>query len=135
MAEGTAEKGGPVALELIGWGADSGGPRRDGLDLFRIDVIHHEAKLDRGAPGGPALDPAELRQHLLLYAAMMGLCWLLDAPPRIRREVPALADATGPLDPLILASETARVQLQMMTNFLMLWVREDATGVLARLFG
>ena len=30
MAEGTAEKGGPVALELIGWGADSGGPRRDG---------------------------------------------------------------------------------------------------------
>ncbi len=87
------------------------------------------------AAGGPALDPAELRQHLLLYAAMMGLCWLLDAPPRIRREVPALADATGPLDPLILASETARVQLQMMTNFLMLWVREDATGVLARLFG
>jgi hypothetical protein len=53
MAEGTAEKGGPVALELIGWGADSGGPRRDGLGLFSIDVIHHEAKLDRGAPGGP----------------------------------------------------------------------------------
>ena len=53
MAEGAAEKGGPVALELIGWGADSGGPRRDGLGLFSIDVIHHEAKLDRGAPRGP----------------------------------------------------------------------------------
>ena len=88
-----------------------------------------------GAAGGPALDLAELRQHLLLYVAMMGLCWLLDAPPRIRREVPDLAETTGPLDPRILASETARVQLQMMTNFLMLWEAEDATGVLASLFG
>jgi len=95
------------------------------LSLF-VDEYH--------AAGSPALDLAELRRHLLLYVAMMGLCWLLDAPPRIRREVPELADTTGPHDPRMLASETARVQLQMMTNFLMLWQKEDATEVLARLF-
>ena len=84
--------------------------------------------------GGPILDPAELRRHLSVYVAMMGLCWLLDAPPRIRREVPELAETQSPLDPRILASETARVQLQMMTNFLMLWQAEDVTGTIGRLF-
>ena len=52
-----------------------------------------------------------------------------------RREAPALAEATGPLHPHILASETARVQLQMLTNFLMLWQAEDTTGLIARKFG
>jgi hypothetical protein len=86
------------------------------------------------AHGGPALDLAELRTHLLLYSAMMGLCWLMDAPPRIRREVAGLGDCTGPLDPRITASETERVQLQMMTNFLAFWQAEDLTGTIKRLF-
>lgn len=86
------------------------------------------------AHGGPTLDLAELRTHLLLYSAMMGLCWLMDAPPRIRREVAELADCTGPLDPRITASETARVQLQMMANFLAFWQAEDLTGTIKRLF-
>lgn len=102
---------------------------RDHLDellaLFAAEYAVH---------GGPPLDLAALRTHLLLYCAMMGLCWLMDAPPRIRREVPDLAACTGPLDPRILASETARVQLRMMTNFLAFWQREDLTGVLERLF-
>jgi hypothetical protein len=84
--------------------------------------------------GGPALDLGQLRTHLLLYASMMGLCWLLDAPPRIRREVPGLATCTGPFDPRITASETARVQLQMMTNFLSFWEADDLTGTLQLLF-
>jgi hypothetical protein len=85
--------------------------------------------------GGPALDLGELRLHLLLYTGMMGLRWLLDAPPRIRREVPDLAGCDGPLDPRLLASETARVQLRMLTNFLGLWQREDLNGTIMRLFG
>lgn len=120
-----------VAMTL--WGCLSSAEQwlwRDHLDELLALFAREYA-----AAGGPALDPAELRQHLLLYVTMMGLCWLLDAPPRIRREVPDLAATTGPLDPRILASETARVQLQMMTNFLMLWQKEDATEVLARLFG
>ena len=84
--------------------------------------------------GGPHLDRATLKLHLSLYVAMMGLRWLMDAPPRIRREAPDLAACTGPLDPRILASETARVQLQMMTNFLALWQREDLTGIIRRRF-
>ena len=85
--------------------------------------------------GGPALDLGLLRTHLLLYVAMMGLCWLMDAPPRIRREVPDLAQCSGPLDPRITASETARVQLRMMTNFLAFWEAEGLDAVLVRRFG
>lgn len=95
------------------------------LALFTAEYAAH---------GGPMLDPATLKTHLLLYSAMMGLCWLMDAPPRIRREVPELADCTDRLDPRITASETARVQLQMMTNFLAFWQAEDLTGTLRRLF-
>ncbi|RZJ97757.1 MAG: hypothetical protein EOO76_18240 [Novosphingobium sp.] len=102
---------------------------RDHLDALLALFVAEYA-----AAGGPAVDRAELRTHLLLYTAMMGLCWLMDAPPRVRREVPELALCTGPLDPRITASETARVQLQMMTNFLAFWQREDLTGTLARLF-
>lgn len=120
----------PVAMTL--WGCLSsaqGWLWRDHLDellaLFASEYAAH---------GGPALDRAELKTHLLLYSAMMGLCWLMDAPPRIRREVADLADCDGPLDARILASETARVQLQMMTNFLAFWQSEGLTGRLRSLF-
>jgi hypothetical protein len=120
-----------VAMTL--WGCLSGAEGwmwRDHLDeLLALFAREYEGC------GGPPLDPAALRLHLLLYAAMMGLCWLMDAPPRIQREVPDLADCTGPLDPRITASETARVQLQMMTNFLALWQAEDLTDKLRLLFG
>lgn len=124
---------GQMHLAMTLWGCLSSAEQwlwRDHLDeLLALFAAEYEAA------GGPSLQLAELRTHLLLYVTMMGLCWLLDAPPRIRREVPDLADTTGPLDPRILASETARVQLQMMTNFLMLWQEEDATGAIAKLFG
>ncbi len=124
---------GQLHLAMSLWGCLSSAEQwmwRDHLDeLLELFAAEY------AAAGGPAIDLAELRTHLLLYTAMMGLRWLLDAPPRIRREAPALAEATGPLDPIILASETARVQLQMLTNFLMLWEAEDATGLIARLFG
>ena len=99
-----------------------------------LDELLALFEAEYAAAGGPVLDLTELRTHLLLYVAMMGLCWLLDAPPRIRREVAGLADISGPRDPRILASETARVQLQTMINFLMFWEAEDATGVITRLF-
>lgn len=102
---------------------------RDHLDELLALFVSEYA-----AAGGPALDRAELKTHLLLYTAMMGLCWLMDAPPRIRREVPELALCAGPLDPRITASETARVQLQMMTNFLAFWQSAGLTATLRRLF-
>lgn len=85
--------------------------------------------------GGPVLAVEDLAEHLLYYAAMMGLVWLMDAPPRIAREVAELADCTGPLDPRILASETARVQLRMMTNFMRHWQAQDLSSRIAARFG
>lgn len=97
-------------------------------DLLGLFASEYEAA------GGPPIDMAEFRLHLLLYVATMGLCWLMDAPPRIQREVPDLTDCLTPLDPRILASETARVQLQMMANFLSFWQAEDLTGILGQMF-
>jgi len=75
--------------------------------------------------GGPPLDAWELKLHLELYVAMMGLTWLLDTPPLIKQRIPDLAQAKGPLDECILADELSRSQLQMMTNFLNFWERQD----------
>ena len=124
---------GQLHLAMALWGCLSSAEPwlwRDHLDELLTRFVAGYA-----AAGGPALDPAELRVHLLLTVVQMGLRWLMDAPPRIRREVPDLAATTGPLDPRLLASETARVQLQMLTNVLTLWEREDVSGLLEQLFG
>ena len=86
------------------------------------------------ASGGPQIDVAELRLHLQLYVGTMGLCWLMDAPPRIRGAVPDIADCETRMDPRILANETARVQLQMMSNFLCFWEASDLTNKLKSQF-
>jgi hypothetical protein len=119
-----------VAMTL--WGCLSSA--EDWLWESHLDELLARFAAGYEAAGGPRLDPAELRLHLVLYTAMMGLRWLLDAPPRIRREVAGLADCDGPLDPRLLASETARVQLRMLTNFLGLWQREDLDGTIRRRF-
>jgi hypothetical protein len=83
--------------------------------------------------GGPALDVAELKLHLALYAATMGLAWLLDAPPLILAQIPDLSDVKNRFDPRFLADEHARTQLQIMTVFLNLWDTQNFGQVLARL--
>jgi hypothetical protein len=86
------------------------------------------------ACGGPAIDVPLLKAHLVLYVAMMGIAWLLDAPARILRELPDLPAAATPDHEAILGNETARVQLAMMSNFLHLWYRADATQIIADRF-
>jgi hypothetical protein len=54
--------------------------------------------------GGPNLDPERLRRHTLLYAAVMGVAWLLDAPALIRKRFGPDSPA-GRRDP---ASRTTR---------------------------
>lgn len=80
--------------------------------------------------GGPALDLAVLKQQLMLYVALMGLTWLLDAPAYLRMLVPDLADVQSRHDPRIRDNEAARTQLQMLTTFLNLWETQDFGGVL-----
>jgi hypothetical protein len=82
------------------------------------------------ASGGPLIDVRELKLHVELYVALMGLAWLLDAPPLIQSAVPELAEIENRHDPRIEGNELARAQLHLMTVFLNLWQREDFAKVL-----
>jgi hypothetical protein len=82
------------------------------------------------AAGGPDLEPAELKLHLQLMTALMGLAWLLDAPPIIRAQVPELAAVESPRDPRFAANETARMRLHMITMFFNVWRGQDFRATL-----
>jgi hypothetical protein len=75
--------------------------------------------------GAEPLDPIVLRRQLVLYASLMGITWLLDAPAYIERQVPKLSSLRSRFDSPIRDNEVARVQLQMLTNVLILWARHD----------
>jgi hypothetical protein len=117
-----------VAMAL--WGALSGAELAlwdDHLDeLLRLFVAEF------AACGGPPLDPGELKFHMLLYTAMMGLTWLLDATATVRKHVPELADIRDRFDPRFKTNERARAQTQIMTVFLNLWQTQDFGAVLDR---
>jgi hypothetical protein len=82
--------------------------------------------------GGPVLETQELKFQLMLFVALMGLAWLMDAPALIRRQIPDVSQLQSRFDPRLKANETARVQLHMLTTVLHLWQTEDFGGVLDR---
>jgi hypothetical protein len=92
--------------------------------LFR-DELH--------AHGGPSLDLAELKLHLHLYVATMGLAWMMEAPAKILSRLPEASEASGPMDPIFRKNETARNQLHISTVFLNLWQTQDFGASLKRL--
>jgi len=75
--------------------------------------------------GGPRLDVRELKRHVRLFTALMGLAYIMDAPPIIRMQLPDLAQTKSRFDPQIRADETARTQLHMLTMFLDQWQTQD----------
>ena len=75
--------------------------------------------------GAPMLDPNELKLHLQLFTAMMGLAYLMDAPPIIRKEIPDLGAATSRFDPRFQQNENARVQIHFLTQLLHQWQKND----------
>jgi hypothetical protein len=85
------------------------------------------------AAGGPLVEIDLLRRHVLLYAAVMGITWLLDVPQHVLSQVPGLPATTTPHDPAITAIESVRCRLQMMTNLLNLWDTHDVGGLFATL--
>jgi hypothetical protein len=109
-------------LGMAIWGAMSGAETElwsdhvdELLGLFVAEV--------RGC-GGPDLDVERLLGHTLLYAASMGVAWLLDVPALIR----ARCGAPAPVDrkdPRIAGDESVRAPLQMLSNVLHLWERHD----------
>ena len=80
------------------------------------------------AAGGPALESGMMKQHLMLYVAIMGLAWLLDVPSYLLRLLPE--EVADRFDPQIAGSEQARSRLLMMTNFLNLWETSDFVDAL-----
>jgi hypothetical protein len=72
--------------------------------------------------GGPALDPTRLARHTLLYAAVMGVTWLLGVPALLRRRFGADVPNSR-VDPGIRDDEAVRAPLQMLSNLLNLWER------------
>jgi hypothetical protein len=102
------------------WGAMSGAE----ADMWNrhLDELLHLFVVEVHRYGGPDLDPDRLRRHTLLYAAVMGVAWLLDVPALIRKRFGA--DPPGSRgDPRIKDDESVRAPLQMLSNLLNLWER------------
>lgn len=81
--------------------------------------------------GGPALAAAEIKDHIVLYAVLMGITWLLDVPAYLRSRLPVTV--TDRQHPLIAADEPVRARLQMFTNFLNVWESHDVCALLDRI--
>jgi hypothetical protein len=82
------------------------------------------------ACGGATLDVDVLARHVVLYAAVMGMTWLLDVPGYVRSQVPDLGAQSTRMDADIKGSESVRCRLQMMTNALNLLERNDISALL-----
>jgi hypothetical protein len=82
--------------------------------------------------GGPAINVGELKIHVDLVTATMGLAYMMDVPPIVQKEFPDLAEITGPRDPRFEANENARVMLHMLTMFLNRWETQDFGALLAQ---
>ena len=117
-----------VAMAL--WGALSGAEVAlwdDHLDALLALFVSEFA-----ACGGPKLDPGEIKFHMQIYIAMMGLNWLLDATSTVRKHVPDLAAVKDRFDLRFKSNERARAQTQILTVFLNLWQTQDFGAVLDR---
>jgi hypothetical protein len=111
---------GQMNLGMAIWGAMSGAETEmwerhldELLNLFVTEVLRC---------GGPDLDPNRLRRHTLLYAATMGVAWLLDVPALIRNRFGTDAPDSR-TDPRIKDDESIRAPLQMLCNLLAMWER------------
>jgi hypothetical protein len=77
------------------------------------------------AAGGPVVDVDVLTRHVLLYASVMGMTWLLDVPAHVRAQLPDATAATTRFSPGVADVESVRCRLQMMINVLNLWQTSD----------
>jgi hypothetical protein len=111
---------GQMNLGMAIWGAMSGA--ETSMWENHLGELLHLFVAEVRRCGGPALDPDRLRRRTLLYAAAMGVAWLLDLPALIRKRFgdSSPADRT---DPRIKDDESVRAPLQMLSNLLNLWER------------
>jgi hypothetical protein len=105
-------------LGMALWGALSGA--ETSMWDRHLDELLHVFVTEVRRCGGPDLDPGRLRRHTLLYAAVMGVAWLLDVPALIRKRFGGSAPGDR-TDPRIKDDESVRAPLQMLSNLLNLW--------------
>ncbi|ORB73891.1 hypothetical protein [Mycobacterium scrofulaceum] len=110
---------GQMNVGMAIWGAMSGA-ETDLWDAHLDDLLGSFAS-EFHRYGGPELDPIRLRRHTLIYAAAMGVTWLLGVPALIRKRFEAVPDSRR--HPLIRDDESVRAPLQMLSNLLFLWER------------
>ena len=106
-------------LGMAIWGALSGAETE--MWSRHLDELLHLFVAEFQRYGGPRLDRDRLRRHTLLYAAVMGVGWLLDVPALIRKRFGAVPSSRR--DPRIREDESVRAPLQMLSNLLFLWER------------
>ncbi|WP_077089431.1 hypothetical protein [Mycobacterium rhizamassiliense] len=111
---------GQMNMGMAIWGAMSAA-ETDMWDVYFGELLQvFVAEVHRC--GGPALDADRLLRHTLLYAAAMGVAWLLDVPALLRKrfgdDVP-----DDRRDPRIRDDEGLRAPLQMLSNLLSAWER------------
>lgn len=115
-----------VAMAI--WGALSGAETTLWNDHFDELLTVFTEEFRRS--GGPAVSPAELADHVVLYAVVMGVTWLLGVPAALGTQVPA--DTPSRFAPTVRDREPVRTRLQMLTNVLNVWRSHDVAGALRR---
>lgn len=110
---------GQMNLGMAIWGAMSGAE----TDLWdaHLDDLLRLFTSEFHQYGGPDIDPVRLRRHTLLYAASMGVAWLLGVPALMRSRFESVPDSRR--HPLIRDDESVRAPVQMLSNLLFLWER------------
>lgn len=118
---------GQMNMGMAIWGAMSGAETDlwDGHLDELLDLFVGEFR----RCGGPDLDRDRLVRHTLLYAAAMGVAWLLDVPALICMRF-GVAVPGGRKDLRIAGDESVRAPLQMLSNLLNLWERYRVGGLL-----
>jgi len=114
-------------LGMALWGAMSGA--ETGMWDEHFDDLLSLFATEFHRCGGPRLDPERLRRDTLLYAAAMGVAWLLDVPALLRKRF-GDAPPDSRTDPRIRDDESVRAPLQMLSNLLFLWERHRVGEVL-----
>lgn len=117
---------GQMNLGMALWGAMSGA-ETDMWDTHLDDLLQlFVTEYERC--GGPQLEAGQLRRHMLLYAAAMGVAWLLDVPALIRKRFDTVPGTRK--DPRIRDDESVRAPLQMLSNLLSAWERHRVGDLL-----
>jgi len=140
------DEAGELQAGLIDWGRAAqitfGSILWGGLSAAHHDIwdIHLDAVLglfvdEYRANGGPAVTLAEVKRHLVLHMAAMGVARVLAFPEIIRFRLPECVAADGPYDPMFHAVDPARNCRQVYANFLQFWHRQDFGAVVRELVG